>query len=294
MGVWLGLLAGVLAASKDLLSKRLSFQLKGAVSALASFVFALPYYIVLLGLLYLLGWEDFAFSAEFMYWVVLRSTTDMLAEWCRMEALARADISFISPMLGLSPVFLLLAAPLINGDQISAWGVIAVLVVVAGSLILITRRKSSTNSESVGRAILLALACSIFFSLNSCFDKEAVKVASPTLSGFGMTAIAALFLVPPAWLAMRKEPGTIAHQFRAARRPLWLRGLFEVLYMVTKLTALQYLPTQYVAALGRSSLLYSVVGGKLFFREEDFLRRLVGAALIAAGVVGIVLLELQT
>ena len=101
--------------------------------------------------------------------------------------------------------------------------------------------------------------------------------------------MAALFLIPPALLSMRREKGTITQAFRKSAKPLWLRGLFEVLYMVTKLTALQFLPTQYVAALGRCSLLFSVVGGKLFFREKEFLQRLFGALLILSGVVLIAL-----
>ena len=286
MGIILSLLAGFLSTSKDLVSKRLSVDLSGILSAFASFVYALPYYVVLLIILYLLGYEDFAFSKEFFVLIFLRALTDMGAEWSKMEAIERADISFISPFLGLAPLFLLVVSPLITGDTIPAYGIFAVLIIVAGSAILILKR-NQTGGVLEKKAIGFALLTSLCFTFNNCFDRLAVQIASPTLSGFGMTIAAALFLLP---FAVRK--GNIASSFKTTSRPLWIRGFFELLYMVTKLSALQYLPVQYVSALSRSSLLFSVLGGQIIFKEGEFLRRLLGSALIGVGLVAIILLEL--
>ncbi len=286
MGVFFSILAGLLSASKDLASKRISLSISGVLSAFGSFLFALPYYLVLLGFLYLFGLEDFTYSSQFISFVFLRAISDMGAEWCKMEAIGRADVSFIAPFLGLAPLFLLFVSPVLTGDVISLSGMGAVLVVIFGTLVILTKKGSFSHVLEHKHALLFALGSSLCFTFNSCFDRLAVQEASPVLSGFAMTFLAALFLLP---FAVRRG-NLLSMRFEGAYKPLWLRGLFEVLFMISKLTALQYLPVQYVAALTRSSLVFTVVGAKVLYGEGEFKRRLLGSFLILIGVIGIILL----
>jgi drug/metabolite transporter (DMT)-like permease len=63
-----------------------------------------------------------------------------------------------------------------------------------------------------------------------------------------------------------------------------VRGLLEVAFMVSKLYALQYLQAPYVVGVQRLSLLLSILGGSLFFKEPDVVRRLAAGILILGGV----------
>jgi drug/metabolite transporter (DMT)-like permease len=54
--------------------------------------------------------------------------------------------------------------------------------------------------------------------------------------------------------------------------------------MVGKLYALQFLQPAYVTGILRLSLVFSIIGGRVFFGETDTLRRLLAAALIIGGV----------
>lgn len=139
MGIFLSLLSSVFATAKDLLSKRLALQLDALVSTFASFAFALPYYSVTLLVLWLLGYETFDYSLAFFGLVLLRSITDTFAEAMKMYALAYGDISVVACFFSLSPLFLLVASPWITGDPLSPAGVVAVLLVVAGSLLMVYR-----------------------------------------------------------------------------------------------------------------------------------------------------------
>lgn len=284
MGVVLSLLAAVFSASKDLISKHLALTLHGTLSAFASFLFALPYYLLILLVLWLLGLEEFAVSREFLALVLLRSVTDAAAESLKMHSLSHGDISLLSPFLSLSPAFLLLTSPLITGDRFSAVGAGGVLLVVFGAIVVLYRRSGYISSEVSTKGLLLAIASSFCFSLNACFDRLAVQIASPTLSGFAMTAAAALMLAP---LALRR-PGW-AGGLKVNFKSLSARGALEVVFMITKLAALQYLQAPYVSALMKSSVLLSVIGGRVLFREEDFLRRILASALIIVGSAIIVL-----
>jgi len=285
MGLIAALLGAMFSASKDLVSKKISYSADGTVSAFASFLFSLPYYLLLLLGLYVLGYENFAMSGTFLLLVLLRSLTDAIAEGFKMHAFSQGDISVVSCFLSLSPLFLLIFSPLITGDVITAYGVMAVLLVVAGSLVLVYQ-PAGGGSKVTRKGVLFGAAASLFFSLNSCFDRLAVQIASPVFSGFAMTLLAALLLMP--LVVFRKER---VQELTLHAKPFWLRGFFEIAYMVSKLTALQYLQAPHVVGIGKLALLLSIVGGRVFFKEAQFVRRMAAGLLILAGVLVIVFAE---
>ncbi|MCB0353831.1 MAG: EamA family transporter [Bdellovibrionales bacterium] len=278
------ILSAVFSSGKDLFSKRIAFEISGTLSAFASFAYALPFYFVVSVSLLWMGYEEIPFSRDFWILVLLRSATDSAAEWCKMQSIAKADISFISPLLSLSPLFLLVTSPLITGDEVGTRGTFGVVFVVLGSILLMYRpAKGAFTWQAVG----FALGASLFFSLNSCFDRLAVQVASPVMSGFAMTLLAALVLFP---LAFRS--GQLRWELKKVSCLLWGRGLLELAFMVSKLTALRYLQAPYVASLGKTSNLLSVLGGRFLFREGDFVRRLVATALMIFGISQIILVSI--
>lgn len=277
MGLLLAFIATCFQSSKDLLSKRLAFSIVGSASAFASFAFALPFYLLLLLVLWASGYETFALSSSFLAYVMLRSITDTGAEWTKMAALRQGDISLVVCFFSMTPLFLLFISPLVTGDSIPTTGILGVLVTVLGTLVIVYSPGSYTGGNL--RGIGLATLSAFFFSLNTCFDRLAVKEASPTLSGFAMTLLSAMMLAP---LVMRSREAKAG--MREHARPFLARGFFEVAFMVTKLWSLQYLPAQYVAGIQRLAVLFSIVGGRVFYKEKQFTRRMIGAMIIVLGV----------
>jgi drug/metabolite transporter (DMT)-like permease len=278
MGFLAALLSAVFSSSKDLLSKRLAFRLDGTVSTFASFGFALPFYILLLAVLFLLGLETFEWSLLFLVLVLLRSLTDTCAEWMKMYAFAHGDISIVATFFSLSPLFLLITSPLITRDPLGLPDVVAVVLVVGGSLLMVYR-PAQTGWAAQKKGILLATGAALFFSLNSCFDRLAVQTGTPVSSGFTMTLLSALFLAP--FVVFRRDR---LHALRVHRTGLLIRGGLEIAFMVCKLSALQFLAAPDVVAVQRLSLVLSIIGGRMFFKEPDFTRRLAAGLLILGGV----------
>ena len=276
------LASAVCATTKDIYSKSVSAVIPPALSAFTSFACALPYYVVLLACFWAVGLEDFVIQPGFFLWVFLRSVSDLGAETLKMYALKTSDLSLVAAFLALSPVIALITSPLITGDALTARVVVGLLIVVFGSLVLIYEPWKGTGADRKTRmrGILFSLGASFCFSLNNCFDRLAVQSASPTLSAAAVTLGAGIFLVPAA-VKLRAE-----WKFEAGVWPkLWGRGLFEVLFMVTKLIAMQSLSAPVVMGLQRVSTVLNVVSGKVLFKEERFWQRLAGTALIVVGVV---------
>jgi drug/metabolite transporter (DMT)-like permease len=278
MGVLASLLSATFSAAKDLLSKRLAFRLDGMTSTFASFAFALPYYVLLLIVLFALGYETFSWSLAFLTLVLLRSVTDTLAEGMKMYAFAHGDISVVATFFSISPLFLLITSPLITGDRLRVLETVAVILVVGGSLLLVYR-PGSASWAAQKKGILLAVGASLFFSLNSCFDRLAVQRGSPVVAGFAMTLLSALFLAP--LIVFRRDR---QYALRVHWVGLSARGFLEIAFMVCKLHALQYLDAPSVVGLQRVSLLLSIIGGWIFFGEQDFVRRLLAGLFILGGV----------
>lgn len=287
MGLVYALLTAIFSTAKDVVSKSLASQVDSSTSTFASFAFALPFYLLLIMVLWLLGIEPLTWSSGFLMWVVLRAFSDMGAESCKMAALRVGDLSVVSAIMALYPAILLVVSPLLTGDVPSVRGSIGVLLSVLGTSIILYRPKTS-NEKVDRRAIWLSIAATIFFCLNTSFDRIAVKLASPVLSGFSMTFLAGVFLLPVMFRAPRRW-----QQIKAEHKSFWLRGVFELFQLVSKLYALQFLQAPYVVSIMRLSLLFSILTGRLILKEAHFWQRLSGGVLVVIGVAVVVLEVVQ-
>ncbi len=283
IGIISALVSTIFATSKDLLSKKLAGLVHGNVSAFASFLYAIPWYILFLSIAYAAGFPVFEFSSSFFLFVLLRAITDTFAEFFKMHALAKGDISFIANFLSLAPVFLLFTAPLITGESISGLGLFGVILICIGTIAFVyhpMERKAGIPWAGVGFAIL----SSIFFSLNSCFDRLSVQEGSPLFSGFSMTVLSMLFLSPTLLFVKNK-----ATQFKSNSTIFHTRGLLEVLFMTAKLVAMQYMEPQYVVGIGKLGLVMSILGGGYFYKEKGMLRRFLISTIILSGSIMIII-----
>jgi uncharacterized membrane protein len=286
MGIVAALLSALCSAAKDIYSKKLAALVDGTTSTFASFLFALPYYLALMVVLWILGLENFQLAEGFFFWIVLRALSDAFAEWFKMHAFHHGDLSVVSSLLSLSPIILLITSPLITGDQLTLVGALSVIVTIIGTMIILYKPTRSQKGVSM-KAVLFSLGAAVCFSLNSCFDRLAVQTASPVVSGCVMTLVAGIFILP--MMARRRTRFADLSSHQAL---FWQRGLFEILFMVIKLYALTILQAPYVVGIQRISVLFSVVSGKVFFQEEHFVRRLIGSLLVVGGVVSIILQQL--
>ena len=274
IGIIATIIATVFASAKDIVSKGISSDVHGTVSACTSFLFALPWYIMVLAISHFLGIAPFEYTGQFLLFAFLRSLTDSFAELFKMHALACGEISFIANFFSLNTVFLLFLAPIITGDQISNLGLAGVAIIITGSLLLL----KGPEKEIPWKGVFLALIAAFFFSLNICLDRLAVQQSNPIFSGFCMTILSGLILLFP-MLRVKNWKG----QILSSTKPLTLRGLFEVLFMIIKLYGLKYLEPQYASGIQKLTLVFSVAIGGKAFKEHDQKRRMLVSMIIVVG-----------
>ncbi len=196
------------------------------------------------------------------------------------------DLSVVYPLArATGPVLTIAAAVLLLGERPGALALAGAALVILGAYLLTgnpLRLLSRDRPKGAGFALLTG--CTI--ALYTVVDKLAVGhfLIPPIVYDWGCVA-GRIFLLWP--LAVRGNPGALAESWRVDRRPIILVALLSPLAYILVLTAMVYTPVSYVAPAREVSILFAALLGAHLLKEADAARRLVAAAAIVLGIVGL-------
>ena len=205
-----------------------------------------------------------------------------------VKAIRRSPLSLSVPFLALTPVFIIFIAFLLIGERPSPMGAAGITIIAAGAYML------NVNSSKDGlagplRAILkepgsvMMIAVALIYSVTSTLGKVAVQHSSPLFFSFFYPFI--LTVVLTAFMAGK---GTLKTVF--SRPTVFLPiGLFTALMISTHYMAISLTNVSYMIAVKRMSVIFSVIYGKLLFKEADIKERLLGSSMMVTGAALIVL-----
>ena len=194
-----------------------------------------------------------------------------------VAAYERADLSFVYPIArGGAPVFVTVAAMVFLDDRPGMVGTIAVLVLVVGILFMARR---GSGGAGLGWAMLTALLIASYTSLDGAAVRSLGESVSYTITVFlaGAVGFTPLVIRLRSWNglvgAVAAEPGRYAFAGAASA------GAY-----ILVLIAARSAPLGLVAAVRETSVVFGALGGWLILGEPFGRRRLVAAAMIAAGL----------
>lgn len=286
MWIVLSLLAGLGDALRDAFSKRAAESVPRPLITWSYSLLALPFLLPRLV-------NNIPDSLPFWFWPLLLavSSAHVVGGLLLVRALKLSDLSLCTPMVAFTPVFLLLLGPAMTGDSLSAYGVCGALLVAVGSYVL-NLSKASSGLTAPLRALFvekgsrIMLGLSFLWSVTGSIDRMVVQYINPSFWGGALVCCISLLLVP---IVARSGGFTVSLSARSGGLFLLLGG-FNALSIITYLAALQTAPVHFVICLKRSSILFSVLLGRLLFEESFLADRLPGALLMLLGVVVISLL----
>ena len=207
------------------------------------------------------------------------------------RALKESSLSLALPVVTLSPVFLLVTSPLINREVPSMLGVLGVMISVLGTylLSLSERREGGFFApltvlwENPGMRLMLIVA--FLWSFGAPFDRIAVTHADPFFyNAVKETTLAAVFFFV---VIVR---GGLRNLFHAkAAKILAPMGLLSGISITFQMIAFSLTLVPYAISVKRASALFGILWGKLYFGETNLKERFVGAIVILAGAVMILL-----
>jgi drug/metabolite transporter (DMT)-like permease len=286
--VILTLISAFSLATSDALTKRIITPENEYMIAWIRVVFALPGLSAAVALSGPIPKLDHTFFTVFFVALPLEVVSILLY----YKALRLSPLSLSLPFLSLTPVFLIILSFVLVHQGVSFMGGAGIGLIALGGY---TLNLSALSSGFLGpfRAIMrergsrYMLIVAFLYSITSALGKIGVSHSSAPF--FGATYMFALAVCMLPVMARRSGRGRLPGLFRSSIRIALLPALFDAISTIAYYYAISIANVAYMIALKRTSLLFGVCYGFLLFRERHVRERLLGAILMFAGFILVVL-----
>ncbi len=285
--IFLTLAAAPLQVARNALQRSLLGDAGPLGAVLVRFLFGLPFSLAILGIALLLTPDAKPeFTTRFWVAISLGAASQLCASAALLLAMRRSGFAVATAMQQSSLPIAAILGSVFLGDALSPLAWAGVIAAAAGVTILSWPGRDQAQGGAMGALLGLGSGVAFAVTLNAYRQSGlalepvhpvfagvagvcvAQALQSITLSAFlGLTRPAALRAVAASW---RQSLG--AGVFGAAASALWF-------------AALALAPAAAVRAVGVAEIPVAALAGSRLFRERLDLRRIMGAALTAAGVV---------
>ncbi len=214
-------------------------------------------------------------------WLIAAAATHAVYQALLSLSYSVSDFSVAYPIArGSAPILTAVMGVLLLGDALGIPLVLAIATVSAGIVML------AAGGQVSRHGLLLAVATGMLTTAYSVIDARGMRL-SPDYLTFLVWFFVLDGVAMPLLFAVRRR-GAAPAAFRADWKPGLSAAVMAPVSFVPALIAFALAPVGAVAAIREASVLIGiVVAGRLLGEKVDA-RRLIGAALITAGIVGIV------
>ena len=282
-------LAGLIHASWNIAAKKAGGDARFAffTSVMMMFIWAPVGLWASWGVLPQWGWTEWTLVTvsgvlHVLYYVVL------------LRGYRKADLTVVYPLArGSGPLLSSLVAITLLGEQISTVGVAGIAGVVGGVFLiaggpgLLRAAHDPAQRRRVHKGMAYGLLTGAFIASYTVVDGYGVRflLMSPILVDYLGNFVRVAVLAPA---VLRDQPAAAALWRRQWKYALMVGAISPVSYVLV-LYAMQVAPLSHVAPAREVSMLFAALIGGHLLGEGDRLQRLLGAALIAAGVMALAL-----
>lgn len=209
---------------------------------------------------------------------------------CIGGAYQRGDLSLVYPLArGSGPLWVPVLALIFIREEISLLGVAGIVLIIGGIYCIHLRSFSGSAFLEPFRALkggasLWALLTGLAIACYSVIDKIGVALVHPPVYIYLMFVISWLVITP--WILVR-ERHWLGKEWRQRKGSIAVVGFLSGLTYLMILFALQIGKVSYVAAVREVSIVLSSYFGIVWLGERQGAQKVLGALLIALGVVAI-------
>lgn len=283
IAVGLVLLSAVFHATWNTLTKRsadaLAFMFVFGLIGLA--IYAIPAALVL---------YRHGLPAEGVPFVLASGGVNVLYAFALAAAYRNGALSLTYPVARGTGVLLvpLLAMPLL-GERLTLVAGLGIVAILAGivTLNLLGNRSSASREIRDGRrGLAFALLTGLAITTYSLIDKAGIAHVHPLIYVYLLVGILTLGIAP--WVLVRRR-AAVGQIWRTARRAAVVAGVLNMGTYLIVLAAMKVAGSSvsYIVPLRETSIVFATVMGIVVLGERMTPPRLVGSALIAAGVIAI-------
>ena len=245
---------------------------------------ALPF--LLFGFLF---YEVPSVSAYFYFIVIANVIVWSIAIFLLMKSLESSELSSSIPILSFTPIFLLLVSYMLLQEFPSSQGLLGILIIVIGSYILNISSIKSGYFEPIKSIFIkkghYMLIAAFLFSITASLAKIGINLSNPAYFMFMHYSFTSLVLTVLFFNKIKENRNQIKINFKY----FLAIGIAVACSELLIATAIKFAIVPYVISLKRSSVVFSVLIGFLFFREKNFNQAVIGAIIMFIGALLITL-----
>lgn len=280
--LFLSLASGILVATKNIITRKLVFLTDRWVILYSKYLFVSLFALLLISFT---GIPEI--KPAFYYSIIAASVIDVIAAWCFLNAIASSQLAKTFPLVAFTPIFVLGTSFFILGELPSALGLAGILLIVCGAYLL---RAESIKvgvlepiklllKEKGSRHMLIA---AFLFSFLAVFFKKAILNSSPIFA-FGITQLLSMLFLTVFFLK-RKTLKVLFRKVADNFKLLFATSIIGFLAGLTLFTAFQLGLASYVVSVKRTSILFTIMLGYIFFREDHIIRSLFIGIIMVLGI----------
>jgi len=278
----LSLASGFSVAVKNVTTRKLVFLTDRQVILYSKYLFVSLFALLLI---FFTGVPEI--RPAFYYSIIIASVIDVIAAWCFLNAIASTQLAKTFPLVAFTPIFLLGTSFFILGELPSILGLAGILLIVCGAYLLRAESIKVGFLEPIklllkekGQRYMLVAA--FLFSFLAVFFKKAILNSSPFFA-FGITQLlSTLFLT--LFFLKRKTLGALLKKTADNFKLLFVASIVGFLAGLTLFAAFKLGLAAYVVSVKRTSILFTIILGYIFFREDHIIRSLLIGIIMVLGI----------
>lgn len=210
-------------------------------------------------------------------WIVLYP----IQTYFTYRALREGELSHVTPVMAMLPVFNTATSFLMIGEKPSLHGLAGIVVMVIGTYLLMTDNSGKGYGQKYNRAVVYMLAATVCVAIGSTLDKISIAAATPVFYSFVNSLGATLIFLT---LTFVYKQSSELKQVKTMIWPLTLLGIFQALSYTAAMQAFEFGPTAYVLAVRSSSFLFAGLLGIFIMKEKITVAKMIAFALFLIGI----------
>ena len=280
--LFLSLASGISVAAKNVITRKLVFSVDRQVIFYSKYLFVS---LFSLPLIFFTGIPEI--KPDFYYSITIASILDVIAAWCFLNAITATQLAKTFPLVAFTPVFAIATSFFILGETPSVPGIAGILLIVCGAYLLraesikvgILEPIKLLLKEQGQRQMLIA---AFLFSFLAVFFKKAILNSSPFFA-FGVTQVlSTLFLT--VFFLKKKSLGVLLRKTADNFKLLFIASIVGFIAGLTLFAAFKLGLAAYVVSVKRISILFTIVLGYIFFKEDHLMRSLIIGSIMVLGI----------
>lgn len=233
---------------------------------------------------------------DFWFWMSIYVLLNSIIMYCYFKALSLTDISVVAPLLSLFAVTNIVAAYVILGQNISFFGIVGACLMVLGAFIITRGKKLSDSEKAVQKqAVYYALTSVVLLSIISNIEVFMLRESNPTSYNFYsslFTILGAIVISYFIRIHQKNHPkkywSVVKNNVQRNKLPLAIIGITYTLNMLATYQAKLLAPNAgYVGAVKQSQVVFLVLIGVFFFKENFSAKQWAGLILVVCGLVAL-------